>query len=1587
MGELKLPEDEKFGRIIFEVEGSEIDAAGYSVEDGMLTITFDNGMALNGKLGRKGQVSLLFNVEESSSELELVEVIELEDTVTKTFIIKRSNANANAISKNGEYKEAKDYIEWVIDVNTELADLKNAVLVDLIPSGLNVDMVEIIDLEVTTKNIVEEGAWEEINLSDSNIISFEDNELTLKLGDLNREAKRIKIRTSIAESGDVTFVNTASLKVEGVIIGSDSDTLSFNRVTGITKSGQWKNDNEIEWKIEFRGTSDEGFSDLVDIFTVPNKTKLVLDEDSVKLNGNEFIKDNIEFSTEDPNIVIFKDIPNSTDTQTLSYTTKVIFENEYDNEEITIENKATYNDDSDGASVKGTRGEYVSKDNGRIYGDASGDTYIEWKIEVNNNDESWKNVEIEENIPDGFEFVKAMMGVETLTSESTGNITTIVVGKIAEPKTIVVTTKLIEKSKLDFIENVMNKATISYDYDYGWGIIGGGILEGPYTEVVEGNFKKTGFENVISKESSNLNYENQTIDWEVDYKTYNNDVDGLLIEDTLTGEQVYKEDSFSLTLNDQPLALSTPSAIGFVLEEKSFKITLPSNLNSSKTYNNIILTYQTKFDLTNMDDQNLEIILNNNVKITNDENVSGDDSPIYIEKWISKNGQKSVSKESGENRIFNWEVQLNPKGKTITKDQTIVDTLTGMQKYLEASIKIYQAELKADGKLSKVSDGKLTLATDYTIDYTDATELDGDNIVKYNYHSGMKITFLNDITTPIILEYQTEAVGISEESYMNNIAYNDMEYPAKIKYDEHNQYITKDLLNDRNGNVVKGDILKWKLTINSSLSEIHNFKLEDVMSEGLVFIDDSLVIKPSVDGEDSFVRGILDGDNSGKEGYKLTKDFVDKKYTIEYETLVFVDPEKTVSEISNDVYISGYSLEKSYENESVFNLIGRSQAGGSGYTDNEYNVKIIKVDADSGDRINKEVTFKLITETKIGESTYVSEEELVTDTNGEITITLEENTFNTYYIEEVKAPAGYVMDPERIEITNGDSSEIRVANSKIKTDITGTKVWKDGPTPKPTIYLQLYRNGDKHLEPVVLANGSESHIWENLDLTDNSGENYEYTIDEVDEDGNSYEPENYEKSISDDGLTITNKYIISTTSVTGTKEWVGGPSTKPTIELQLYRNGVAFEEPVTLVNGTTSYTWENLDKTDKIGEDYKYTVDEVNTPENYGKSISDNGLEITNTYESPKNDIVGRKNWVNGELNRPEVITFQLYRQIGDAEKEMVGQPVELPKGTYEYNWKDQDRTDTDGRKYTYSVEEIGVPENYTKVEEGMVVTNTYVIPKTDITASKEWINGPSTRPTIELQLYKDGVALGEPVVLENGVTEYTWTDLDKTDLDGRIHVYTVDEVEVPNNYIKEVSEDGLTIANTYSPPSTPDYTGSISIKKMDKDDNKIKLEGAEFELRDEAGKLVQVLITDKDGKAEAEDLDYGEYTLEETKAPEGYILDSSTFETRINRSNQDEVFEIYNEKEPVDPEEPIDPEEPVEPEDPTEPTEPNKPGNSDEFEDFDGNNPAGGIELEGPQPILPKTGSDSMVILLMLGVTILTAGLLLKIRKISKRS
>ncbi|EIM5369489.1 LPXTG cell wall anchor domain-containing protein [Enterococcus faecalis] len=143
-----------------------------------------------------------------------------------------------------------------------------------------------------------------------------------------------------------------------------------------------------------------------------------------------------------------------------------------------------------------------------------------------------------------------------------------------------------------------------------------------------------------------------------------------------------------------------------------------------------------------------------------------------------------------------------------------------------------------------------------------------------------------------------------------------------------------------------------------------------------------------------------------------------------------------------------------------------------------------------------------------------------------------------------------------------------------------------------------------------------------------------------------------------------------------------------------------------------------------------------------------------------------------------------------------------------------------------------------------------------------------------------------------------------KTDISGKLAVeglepgdYQFVETQAPTGYdldqtpVKFAIEKGQTEAVQVSMTNKP-TVGSVVLNKIDSETGD-KLAGAVFELRDNNRNIIlEDLKTDNNGKLAINDLKPGTYELVETKAPDGYTLDSTPVEFIIksNASTQKKV-------------------------------------------------------------------------------------------------
>ena len=138
---------------------------------------------------------------------------------------------------------------------------------------------------------------------------------------------------------------------------------------------------------------------------------------------------------------------------------------------------------------------------------------------------------------------------------------------------------------------------------------------------------------------------------------------------------------------------------------------------------------------------------------------------------------------------------------------------------------------------------------------------------------------------------------------------------------------------------------------------------------------------------------------------------------------------------------------------------------------------------------------------------------------------------------------------------------------------------------------------------------------------------------------------------------------------------------------------------------------------------------------------------------------------------------------------------------------------------------------------------------------------------------------------------------------------YEVQETKAPEGYLLNTQKYPVELIYAdqeteivYGDVTVPDELakGKIRITKTDKETDKPIPIGAEFTviaaedittpdgtIRTEKGTVVATLTTDDKGKAETDKLYLGKYTVKETKAPEGYLLNKKEFEVTLTYKDQ----------------------------------------------------------------------------------------------------
>ena len=236
-----------------------------------------------------------------------------------------------------------------------------------------------------------------------------------------------------------------------------------------------------------------------------------------------------------------------------------------------------------------------------------------------------------------------------------------------------------------------------------------------------------------------------------------------------------------------------------------------------------------------------------------------------------------------------------------------------------------------------------------------------------------------------------------------------------------------------------------------------------------------------------------------------------------------------------------------------------------------------------------------------------------------------------YTVEEVNTPDGYTSNVSGnaktgYTITNTENTTPPTPNPQpTYTTYTVHKVWDlgSGETVPDFVQMQLYKNGAAYGSPVTVTKASGwTYTWTGLPQTEN-GKLNTWSVKEVDPD-NQYTATVVNGTSSATVTNRSNNNAGGKTQVSVHKVWKldNGRTAASSVQAQLYRNGEAYGDPVTLSAGNSwSHVWTGLTKTDAQGNTISWTVREVNVPSGFTSTVTgtDRSFTITND-DKPKDN-------------------------------------------------------------------------------------------------------------------------------------------------------------------------------------------------------------------------------------------------------------------------------------------------------------------------------------------------------------------------------
>ncbi|MFK4304197.1 LPXTG-motif cell wall-anchored protein [Paenibacillus sp. RC254] len=733
---------------------------------GKVIMTFNDYVENHSNVSGKLQVKTEFSKEVAKGSTEVIIATPIKIGV-QTSIVNIKPVSGPPISKQGK-ANGKNKIDWTINVNTQLDTVKNAIVTDPTPQGLELlrDSFQLYNLQVNIdgSTVVKDPisgdkyTLEPDQAGTGFVIRFKDESIS--------QAYQIQYSTDIT-SDETRFSNTATFSGDSMNGVSANATVQVDRGEFLSKKVESYDPvtQTVSWVIKYNFSEKKIPADkalLSDRFNnsqvwLPDSLEIYKDDTQEVLPSSEYTVSPVtnDLDSNGFDLQFNSDVDTA---YTIRYQTKAK-ERVYQDDKVT--NRVTSGGVSKDATAQLKSGIIIKESKEPNYNAK----FIPWVITINEDQYTMNDIVIKDVFPnDGLALLPNTLKIQSADGK----------------------TELQAPADYELIP-------LSQDYKQGFNIIFHAPIQDTYTIKYS-----TTFNNDWKKDTTKPEFWNKSvIEWQQDGDSKSAEADARLFPDIMTQQNGAKQGSYNASskhitwdikanynrktlkqpeikdplLQGQKLLPNSVKVYdmtlngsrngvekGSELPADQYTLILPSEQNGNtlriQFKNQIQTPYWITFQTT-LEGELIEKEIRNKALFLDGENI--------ISEWSAQvtlpHGGEYVSKSGSQNgNKINWQIRIN-EGQSQVTNAKIVDHPSSNQILIENSFHLYSTVVSENGKVTKSTE--LTRDRDYKLIFKPDAQ----------GQETFELAFTKEISSAFILEYQAFIDAADKEKVSNKVTF------------------------------------------------------------------------------------------------------------------------------------------------------------------------------------------------------------------------------------------------------------------------------------------------------------------------------------------------------------------------------------------------------------------------------------------------------------------------------------------------------------------------------------------------------------------------------------------------------------------------------------------------------------------------------------------------------------------------------------------------------------------------------------------------------------------------------------------------